>query len=142
MINSVNVAVQTVLSNGSVLFGIDRVRSRRCGDCRGWLYHDLGSGQFTLTNRSCRDMVFEIMYNMNVTSATAGAVPFVIQSNGEAVGGTEMDTTIATANTYQSVSANTLVKVPAGGSIAITVKNISALTALVKDANIIIKKIA
>ena len=143
MINSVNVPVQTVLQNATILFGTDRVRSRRCGcECGGWLFHGLGSGQFILTNNRCDCAVFEILFNANVTSATTGALPFVIQSNGEVIGGTEMDYTVATANTYGNISSSTLVKVPARASITITVKNISSLIALVKDANIIIKKIA
>ena len=134
MINSVNVPVQTVLQNATILFGTDRVRSRRCGcECGGW---------FILTNNRCDCAVFEILFNANVTSATTGALPFVIQSNGEVIGGTEMDYTVATANTYGNISSSTLVKVPARASITITVKNISSLIALVKDANIIIKKIA
>lgn len=131
------------MQNATILFGTDRVRSRRCGcECGGWLFHDLGSGQFILTNNRCDCAVFEILFNANVTSATTGALPFVIQSNGEVIGGTEMDYTVATANTYGNISSSTLVKVPARASITITVKNISSLIALVKDANIIIKKIA
>lgn len=143
MINSVNVPLQTVLQNSTILFGSDKFRSCRCGcECGGWLFHDLGSGQFILTNNRCDCAVFEILFNANVTSATTGALPFVIQSNGEVIGGTEMDYTVATANTYGNISSSTLVKVPARASITITVKNISSLIALVKDANIIIKKIA
>lgn len=143
MINSIAIAPQTVNPQGTVLFSADRVRSRRCGcECGGWLFHDLGSGQFILTNNRCDCAVFEILFNANVTSATTGALPFVIQSNGEAIGGTEMDYTVATANTYGNVSASTLVRVPSGASVTISVKNISTLIALVKDANIIIKKIA
>lgn len=143
MINSVNVAPQTVSSQGNIIFNTDRIRSRRCGcECGGWLFHDLGSGQFTLTNNRCDCSVFEILFNMNVSSTTVGAVPFVIQLNGEPIGGTEMDNTIVTANVYGNVSASTLVRVPSGTSVTITVKNISTLNALVKDANIIIKKIA
>lgn len=143
MINSVGVPVQTVLAQGNVLFAVDRVRSNRSNACcGGWLYHDLGSGQFTLTNTGCGCAVFEVLYNMNLTSATTGALPFVIQSNGEAIGGTNMDYNVATANVYQNVSASTLVKVPAGASVTITVNNISANTASVKDANIIIQKVA
>lgn len=144
MINSVNVPTQSVLAQGNVLFAVDRVRSNRSNACcGGWLYHDLGSGQFTLTNNSCVGCsVFEIQYNMNLTATTTGALPFVIQANGEAIGGTNMDYNVAVANVYQNVSASTLVKVPAGASVTITVNNISATTATVKDANIIIKKIA
>ena len=143
MINSISLLAQTILSQGIVLFPTDRVRSNRSNACcGGWLFHDLGSGQFTLTNKGCGCDVFEIQFNANLTSATIDALSLVIQSNGEAIGGTEMDYTPAAANVYQSVSASTLVKVPAGSSVTITVANISASDVLVKDGNIIVKKIA
>lgn len=143
MISSVNVPAQTVLTQGTILFSTDRVRSRRGDACNGgWLVHDTGSGQFTLVNNGCGCDVFEIQFNTNLTSATVGPLALVIQANGEAIGGTEMDYTPAAANTYESVSASTLVKVAQGASVTITVKNISASSVLVKDANIIIKKVA
>ena len=142
MINSVSVPVQTVNANGIVIFSTDRVRSNRCNGCNGgWLYHDIGSGQFQLVNKSCNTSVFEISFNANVTSATTGALDFAIQSNGEAIGGTEMITTIDTADAYENISASTLVKVPSGASTTISVTNISTLVALVEDANIMIAKV-
>ena len=86
--------------------------------------------------------MFEIQFNANLTSTTTDALSLVIQSNGEAIGGTEMDYTPAAANVYQSVSASTLVKVPSGSSVTISVKNLSTVSVLVKDSNIIVKKIA
>lgn len=143
MINSVSVAPQTVLTNANILYLSDRVRSNRCDRCNGgWLFHDLGSGQFLLNNNTCKCAIFEVQANMNITSATAGPLAFVITRNGEAIGGTEMDYTVVTANTYQSVSASTLISVPAGADITISVRNISVVSALAKDSNIIIKKIA
>lgn len=143
MINSVSVATQGVAPQGIVLFTTDRVRSNRCNACNGgWLFHDLGSGQFTLTNNCCGCAVFEVKFNANVTSPTTGALPFVIQTNGESVGGTQMDYTVATANTYGNISASTLIKVPRGASVTVSVKNISLIASTVKDANIIIKKVA
>jgi len=65
-----------------------------------------------------------------------------LKLNGEAVGGTEMDYTVVTANTYQNVSADTLIPVPAGTSLTVSVGNISTTEVLVKDANLIIKKVA
>lgn len=133
-------------SNANILFGTDRERSRRsdvCGNCScGWLAHDLGSGQFTLVNKTCNCATFEVQFNANITAGTTGALSFNIQTNGEAVGGTQMDYTVATANTYGNVSASTLIKVPAGASVIVSVKNISLIPALIKDANIIIKKVA
>ena len=143
MINSISLLAQTILSQGIVLFPTDRVRSNRSNACcGGWLFHDLGSGQFTLTNKGCGCDVFEIQFNANLTSATTDALSLVIQMNGEAIGGTEMDYTPATANVYQSVSASTLVQVTSGSSVTISVKNLSIVSVLVKDANIIVKKIA
>ncbi len=142
MINAVGVPAQEVLTQGTILFSTDRVRSRRGDACNGgWLVHDAGSGQLTLVNNGCGCDVFEIQFNTNLTSATVGPLALVIQANGEAIGGTEMDYTPAAANVYESVSASTLVKVAQGASVTITVKNISASSVLVKDANIIVKKI-
>lgn len=142
MINAVGVPAQEVLTQGTILFSTDSVRSRRGDACNsGWLVHDAGSGQFTLVNNGCGCDVFEIQFNTNLTSATVGPLALVIQANGEAIGGTEMDYTPAAANVYESVSASTLVKVAQGASVTITVKNISASSVLVKDANIIVKKI-
>lgn len=143
MISSVNVPAQTVLTQGTVLFSTDRIKSRRGDACNGgWLVHDAGSGQFTLVNNGCGCDVFEILFNTNLTSATVDPLALVIQANGEAIGGTEMDYTPAAADVYESVSASTLVKVAQGASVTITVKNISASSVLVKDANIIIQKVA
>ena len=143
MINAVGVPAQEVLTQGTILFSTDRVRSHRGDACNGgWLVHDAGSGQFTLVNNGCGCDVFEIQFNTNLTSATVDPLALVIQANGEAIGGTEMDYTPAAANVYESVSASTLVKVPMGASVTITVKNISTTSVLVKDGNIIIQKVA
>ncbi|PWL62307.1 MAG: hypothetical protein DBY35_03405 [Bacteroidales bacterium] len=142
MLNAINVTEQTVNAAQNVIFGATRVRSRRCGCQSGWLNHIEGSGLFTLTNRGNQPMAVEIAYNANITAAAAGATAMAIRINGEAVGGTEMDYTVATANVYQNVSASTIIPVPAGTSLTVSVGNVSAGAVLVKDANIIIKKLA
>lgn len=50
--------------------------------------------------------------------------------------------TVATANVYQNVGATTLIAVPAGSSVTISVGNVGTVDTLVKDANIIIKKLS
>lgn len=47
---------------------------------------------------------------------------------------------MTTANVYQNVGATTLIAVPAGSSVTISVGNVGTVETLVKDANIIIKK--
>lgn len=143
MINSVSVTAQTINSGSTIPFLSDRVRSRRCNlCCGGWLTHEAGSGQFVLTNRTCADAIFEVQFNANITSDSTGALAFAIQSDGESVDGTEMDYTVVTANTYQNIGASTLIRVPGGTNKVISVKNLSEIATLVKDANIIVKKVS
>lgn len=142
MLNVIAKTEQTVTANQNVIFNDTRVKSRRCGYSSGWLNHVKGSGLFTITNRTNLPMAVEVEFNGNVTAAAAGATALVIELNGEAIGGTEMDYTVVTANTYQNVGASTLIPVPAGSSLTVSIGNISAGAVLVKDANIIIKKLA
>lgn len=142
MLNVIAKTEQTVAANQNVIFNDTRVKSRRCGCSIGWLNHVKGSGLFTITNRTNLPMAVEVEFNGNVTAAAAGATALVIELNGEAIGGTEMDYTVVTANTYQNVGASTLIPVPAGSSLTVSIGNISAGAVLVKDANVIIKKLA
>lgn len=142
MLNVINVPAQEIAANQNVIFNATRVKSRRCGCQSGWLNHIEGSGLFTITNRSNQPMAVELQFNANVTASAAGATALALKLNGENIGGTEMDYTVATANVYQNVSADTLIPVPAGTSLTVSVGNISAGAVLVKDANLIIKKVA
>ena len=142
MLNVINVPAQEIAANQNVIFNATRVKSRRCGCQSGWLNHIEGSGLFTITNRGNQPMAVELQFNANVTASAAGAIALAIKLNGENIGGTEMDYTVATADVYQNVSADTLIPVPAGTSLTVSVGNISAGAVLVKDANLIIKKLS
>ena len=142
MLNVIAKTEQTVAANQNVIFNDTRVKSRRCGCSSGWLNHVKGSGLFTITNRTNLPMAVEVEFNGNVTAAAAGATALVIELNGEAIGGTEMDYRVARANTYQNVGSSTRIPVPAGSSLTVSIGNISAGAVLVKDANVIIKKLA
>ena len=142
MLNVINVPDQEIATNQNVIFNATRVKSRRCGCQSGWLNHIEGSGLFTITNRSNQPMVVELQFNANVTASAAGATALALKLNGENIGGTEMDYTVVTADVYQNVSADTLIPVPAGTSLTVSVGNISAGAVLVKDANLIIKKLS
>lgn len=142
MLNVINVPAQTVAANQNIIFNSTRVKSRRCGCQNGWLNHIEGSGLFTITNRGNHPMAVELQFNANVTASTAGAIALALKLNGENIGGTEMDYTVVTADVYQNVSADTLIPVPAGTSLTISAGNISTGAVLVKDANLIIKKVA
>ena len=142
MLNVINIPAQEIASNQNIIFNSTRVKSRRCGCQSGWLNHIEGSGLFTITNRGNQPMAVELQFNANITAAAAGTTALVLKLNGESIGGTEMDYTVVTADAYQNVSADTLIPVPAGTSLTISAGNISAGAVTVKDANLIIKKVA
>lgn len=137
MINSVNPIPQDVAVGANLVFTTDRVRTRACA-CGGWLQHDEGSGVFTLA----RPGIYKVDFNANVTAAAAGATTLAIESNGEAVQGTEMDYVVTVVGDYQNVSASTLIVVQPYSSRSVSVANISAAEVTVDDANIIITRIA
>lgn len=145
MINSVQETALTLASNTSnIPFSSDVVRTRSANCCGGWLNHSAGSTQYQITEPG----IYEIMFNTNVTSETAGVTGLGIKANGELLSGTEMDYTVATANTYASVSANRLIRICGNGSTTITVGSLSTVNAtdtqipIVKNSSLIIKKIA
>ena len=142
MLNAIAREAQQISAGQNVIFTATRVKSRRCGCSSGWLSHIEGSGLFTITNRGNQPMAVEVQFNGNVTASAAGETVLTMEVNGEAIGGTEMDYTVATAGVFQNVGASTLIPVPAGTSLIVSVGNISAGTFLVKDANIIIKKLS
>mgnify|MGYP007129686012 FL=1 len=142
MLNAIAREAQQISAGQNVIFAATRVKSRRCGCSSGWLSHIEGSGLFTITNRGNQPMAVEVQFNGNVTASAAGETVLTMEVNGEAIGGTEMDYTVVTAGVYQNVGASTLIPVPAGTSLIVSVGNISAGAVLVKDANIIIKKLS
>ena len=146
MINSVQETALTLASNtDNIPFSSDVVRTRSANCvCGGWLNHSTGSTQYQITAPG----IYEIMFNTNVTSATAGAVALGIKANGELLSGTEMDDTVATANAYNSVSSNRLYRVCGNSSVIITVGSLPTSDTtdtqipIIKNANLIIKKVA
>lgn len=143
MINSVQETALTLDSNtANIPFSSDVVRTRSA-NCCGFLNHSIGSTQYQLTSPG----IYEIMFNTNVTSATAGVVALGIKANGELLSGTEMDYTVATANAYNSVSSSRLIRICGNSSTTITVGSLPTSGAtdtqipVVKNASLIIKKI-
>ena len=137
MINSVSLSPQTVAAGNNVLFAADRVRTHACRCNCGWLEHDAGSGLFTLTKPG----VYRVDVAANVSLAAAGNVALAIQANGETVGGTQMLTTVATADDYQTVDNFAMIEVACGSSKTVSVGNIGNTDALVETANIAIQRL-
>jgi len=124
----------------------------RTANCCGWLQYMPGGSDFTIIGGG----TFEVTFNANVTSDTAGLVALALKTGtGTDVEGTEMDAEITTAGNYVNVSFTKLLKicprvntVIAVGSLPATVTGTTTLTntdteiPVVKDANLIIRKVA
>ena len=111
-----------------------------------------GGSDFTIIGGG----LFEISFNANVTSDTAGLVALALKTaTGTDVEGTEMDTEITTAGNYVNISFTKLLRICprvnttiAVGSLPATITGTTTLTnaetqiPVIKDANLIIRKVA
>ena len=84
----------TLTSNTATLpFSTTDLRTRSAMNCCGFVNHNEGSALFSILDGG----VYEVTFNANVTSATAGNVALALFADGVQIAGTEMDATIATA---------------------------------------------
>lgn len=144
MINSVQETPLVLASNtANISFENDVLRTRNA-NCCGFLDHTEGSSLYQIIKAG----VYEVSVNANITSATAGVVALAIKLNGEPLQGSEMDSEVTTADTYDNVAATRLIRVCCNSSATITVGSVPTIEGVatviptVKDVSLIIKKIA
>ena len=150
MIQSVNEQIQILTSNTSTLSFInDDIRSRNA-NCCGFLQHDEGSPLYKILDGG----IYEVSFNANVTSATAGTVALGLFQDGILIPGTTVIAEIATAGDYYNVSFDKLIKICCRGDATLTVASVpSVLTGatlpgtptvteipVIQNANLIITK--
>jgi len=149
MIQTLQILPQVLTSNTDNLnFTTTDVRSRTA-NCCGWLQYMNGGSDFTIIGGGR----FKISFNANVTSETAGALALALKSSlGSDVEGTEMDVTVATAGDYYNISFAKIIEVCNRVNTTIAIGSIPAIGGVtpavtteiptIKDANLIIEKIA
>ena len=152
MIQALQITPELLTSNiDNINFDTVDVRGRSA-NCCGWLQYMNGGSDFTILGGG----TFEVTFNANVTSETAGLVSLALKTaTGTDVEGTEMVAEVTTPGNYVNVSFTKLIKicprintVIAVGSLPSTITGTTTLTntetqiPVVKDANFIIKKIA
>ena len=121
MIQSVNEQIQILTSNSSTLsFVNDDVRSRNA-NCCGFLQHDEGSPLYKLLDGG----VYEVSFNSNVTSATAGTVALGLFQDGILIPGTTVIAEVATAGDYYNVSFDKLIKICCRGDATLTIASVA-----------------
>ena len=153
MIESVQESPITLTSNTSALtFNNDDLRSRSANcECNGWLQHSEGSPLYQILNGG----YYEVIFNANVSSATAGVVALGLYEDGILVPGTTIISTIATADDYENVKFTKVIKVCCRANATITIASVPSVPTpttpatpieteipIVTNANLIIKRLS
>ena len=149
MIQALQIAPEVLTSNtDNINFDTIDLRSRTA-NCCGWLQYMPGGSDFIIIGGG----TYKVSFNANVTSATAGSVALALKSaTGTDVEGTEMDVEIATAGDYTNISFTKLLRVCPRVNTTIAIGSLPAIGGVtpvvateiptIKDANLIIEKIA
>ena len=120
MIQSVLESISILTSNTStVAFVNDDIRTRSA-NCCGWLQHDEGLPLYKILDGG----VYEISFNANVTSATAGTVALGLLQDGILIPGTTVIAEVATAGDYYNVSFDKLIKICCRGDATLTIASV------------------
>ena len=150
MIQSYQETPVLLASNSSPLtFSTDCIRTR-CANCYGFLQHSQGSPLYKILEGG----IYEVSFNANVTSATAGTVALGLFQDGILIPGSTVIAEVATAGDYYNVSFDKLIKICCRGDASLTIGSVpSVLTGatlpgtpvvteipVVQNANLIITK--
>lgn len=140
-------------SNTATLpFVVVDLRTASAVNCKSWLNHNEGSALFSILDGG----IYEITFNANVTSDTAGMIALALFADGVQVPGTEMDVVIATAGDFENVGFNKKVRVCCKGTVNLAVGSLPTVTysggatpvitdtqiPIVKNANINIERLS
>ena len=153
VIQAINEQEITLTSNTATLpFSNVDLRTRSAMNCCGFVNHNEGSALFSILDGG----VYEVTFNANVTSATAGNVALALFADGVQIAGTEMDATISTAGDWENVSFDKKIRVCNKGTVNLAITSLPTTTfsgtgtpvitdtqiPIVKNANINIERLA
>ena len=107
MIQSILDEFTILASNTSAInFLEDEIRTRKASCC-GWLQHNERSPLYKILEGG----IYEVSFNANVSSATAGSVALGLYQDGVLIPGTTTIATITTAGDFFNVSFDKLIQV-------------------------------
>ena len=107
MIQSILDEFTILASNTSAInFLEDETRTRKA-NCCGWLQHNERSPLYKILEGG----IYEVSFNANVSSATAGSVALGLYQDGVLIPGTTTIATITTAGDFFNVSFDKLIQV-------------------------------
>ena len=111
-------------NTASLPFSIVDLRTRSAINCQGFMNHNEGSALFSILEGG----TYEVTFNGNVTSATAGVVGLALFADGTQVAGTEMDATIATAGDWENISFDKKIRVCCKGTVNLSINSVPTTT--------------
>ena len=133
---------QTVANDENVLF----LNGNRC--CKkGLIMHNDGSGVFRVKGvaNSCKT-IYKVRFNANIAISEGGTVEpisIALTQNGEVLRNAVATVTPAAIGDFFNVGVETFIELPCGCCDTITVRNISATTAIdVVNANLVVDRVA
>lgn len=139
-----NIQLQTVMQNANVAF---QNGERACR--KGYIDHNNGNGIFTVRGTSGCRAIFKVQFQGNIAVAPAadggvlGPISVALTENGEPLGNATAIVTPAAIGDFFAVSISTFISLPCGCCKTVSVRNVSAGTAIeVSNANIIIERVA
>ena len=114
----------TLTSNtASLPFADVDLRTRSATNCCGFINHNEGSALFSILDGG----VYEVTFNANITSATAGQVALALFADGVQVSGTEMDAVIDTAGDFENISFDKKIKVCCKGTVNLAITSLPTI---------------
>lgn len=120
MIESILEMITALTSNTSAIaFTSDDIRTRSA-NCCGWLQHSEGSPLYKILKGG----LYEVSFNANVTSATAGTVALGLYQDGILIPGSTVIAEVVTAGDYYNVSFDKLIEVCCRGDATLTVASV------------------
>ena len=153
VIQAIQETERTLTSNtASLPFDLVDLRTRSAINCNGFMNHNQGSALFSILEGG----IYEVTFNANVTSATAGNVALALFADGTQVAGTEMDATITTAGDWENISFDKKIRVCCKGTVNLAITSLPTTTfsgtgtpvitdtqiPIVKNANINVERLA
>ena len=117
MIQSFLETITVLPSNSATVNFTDDDIKTRSANCCGWLQHNEGSPIYKILEGG----LYEVSFNTNVTSATAGTVALGLYQDGILIPGTTVIAEVVTAGDYYNVSFDKLIKVCCRGDASLTV---------------------
>ena len=100
------------------------IRTASANNCVRWMNHNEGSAIFSLLDGG----YYEVDFNANITSATAGQVALGLFADGVLVPGTEMDATIAAPGDFENISFSKVIKACCKGTVNLSINSLPTVT--------------